>query len=393
LQRLPARPTSQSCFGHGMQLPPIEYLFDPQLVADRLRRLPRITAIVREPAREGAESVAFPRLRKTRREIVRVIGRHQLYEHLDRLLNEIEALLDQGWTTHQLRASSHDEFGSLVSEVLVGRHFLERGFQLNPTVGQTIFGPKPEFYVSDGTTSTGVEVFQPRDWRLLDEFTRKTSQLLVDADVPFDFRASLDLRLEHQLDEQHRLVQPHPDLLEQGLAAAGAGFFVRLERELEQLAPSERTLVVARADVNLEFEATIEQIETSTGDEPVRGVGHGYSVSAYVPEAIFRDILEKVRAKARRQQAGPHRTPHARLLVADLSTSPIQPHLYDDIRPQLYMDAIRDVLAPTVPDDYDVIALCDPSWDGGLNPRSVCARDAHEAEALLGALPPGVVAV
>jgi hypothetical protein len=31
-------------------------------------------------------------------------------------------------------------------------------------------------------------VFQPRDWRLQHEFMRKSSQLLYDADVSFDFR-------------------------------------------------------------------------------------------------------------------------------------------------------------------------------------------------------------
>ncbi len=56
------------------------------------------------------------------------------------------------------------------------------------------------------------------------------------------------------------------------------------------------------------------------------------------------------------------------------------------------MEAIRDVLAPTVPSDYDLIALCDPSWEDGLRPRFVCPQDAHEAEALLGALPGGLVA-
>jgi hypothetical protein len=180
-----------------MHTPPIEYLFDPELVADRLADLPRIQAILRDPHSDGVSAVSFPKLRKTRREILRVLGRHNLYEHLDLLLNEIEQLLERGWTTHQLKASSHDEFGSLVSEVLVARHFAVAGFDLAPTVGQTITGVKPEFYASNRATTAGVEVFQPRDWQLIDAFIRKGSQLLVDADIPFDFGASLELRLDH----------------------------------------------------------------------------------------------------------------------------------------------------------------------------------------------------
>jgi hypothetical protein len=371
-----------------MQTPPIEYLFDPELVANRLRDLPGIAAILRDPYQEGVPSLAFPKRRKTRREIVRVIGRHNLYDHLDRLLNEFEELLDRGWTTHQLKASSLDEFGSLVSEVLVARHFAGQGLDLAPTVGQTITGVKPEFYVSDGTMTAGIEVFQPRDWQLIDAFIRKGTQLLVDADIPFDFGAGLELRLEHHFDENGQLVHPHPDLLEAGLAAAGSGFFEKLARELERLAPSALTLIVARADVNLEFEASIEMIEPSQGDEPARGVSHGWSVSAYVPEAIFHDILEKVRDKAGRRQAGQPGSQHARLLAVDLSTSPIKPHLYDTPRQTVYLDDVRDTLGSSVAaGDYDVIALCDPSFDEGLVPLFVCTNERETASTLLGPLP------
>jgi hypothetical protein len=76
-----------------LQAPPIEYLFDPQLVKERLGQLPRLALLLRDPLHSAPQSAAFPKLRKTRREIVRVIGRDGLYEHLDRLLNELEALL------------------------------------------------------------------------------------------------------------------------------------------------------------------------------------------------------------------------------------------------------------------------------------------------------------
>jgi hypothetical protein len=94
---------------------------------------------------------------------------------------------------HHLGFDAGVEFGSLVSEVLVARHFAAAGFDLAPTVVQTITGVKPEFYASNRATTAGVEVFQPRDWQLIDAFIRKGSQLLVDADIPFDFGASLEL--------------------------------------------------------------------------------------------------------------------------------------------------------------------------------------------------------
>ena len=55
--------------------------------------------------------------------------------------------------------------------------------------------------------------------------------MLADADVPLDFHASLALRLEHLFDKQHRLIHPHPDLLEGSLAVAGAAMLVKLAAE------------------------------------------------------------------------------------------------------------------------------------------------------------------
>jgi hypothetical protein len=372
---------------------PIEYLYDPDTVSARLAGLPRIQAILRG-SRVGQPSVSFPRLLKTRREILRVLGRHDLYAHLDRLLEEIEQLLAHGWTTHQLKASSHDEFGSLVSEVLVASHFDKAGLQINPTTGQTVSGVKPEFYVSDGSMTAAVEVFQPRDWRLIDAFIRKGTQLLYDADVPFDYAASLDLRLDHHFDEKHKLVHPHPALLEAGLAAAGAGFLEKLTRELERLVPGERTLIVSRPGVNLELEVVFGPVQEADGDEPARAISHGYSTSGYVPEAIFHDILEKVLDKAQRRQAGQPGSPHTRLLAVDLSTSPIQPHLTDGPRQSACLDDIRDTLGPSVADgDYDIVALCQPSFNEGLNARFVCTSAAAVASALLSSLPPATVVV
>ena len=367
--------------------PAIEYLFDPRLVEERLDRLPRLKSLVGDPAREGVSANAFPRLRKTRREIFRVIGRSDAYPHLAQLLQELESCLARGWTSHQLKASSHDEFGSLVSELHAARHFLGRGFTLNTTTGETIAGRKPEFYVSDGEIDAGVEVFQPRDWRLLDEFTSKASAFLFNADLGRDYLATLALGLEHEFDEHHRLIHPHPELYEDGLRDAGEQLFAELEAKLPKLTAPEDSLTVAPANINLKLDATFEYVGES-GDEPVREIRHGYSVSAYSPEWIFGEIAEKVRAKARRRQAGAPDVNYTRLLIVDLSTSPIRPHLDDTIRRPRYLEVIQDTLGETVRCDYDIIALCESTLDDGLQPRFVVAtaKAAEAAERLVGPL-------
>ena len=58
-----------------MDAPLIEYLFNPELISDRLAGLPRTRAILRNPHDDGVPAISFPKLRKTRREILRVLGR------------------------------------------------------------------------------------------------------------------------------------------------------------------------------------------------------------------------------------------------------------------------------------------------------------------------------
>jgi hypothetical protein len=72
----------------------------------------------------------------------------------------------------------------------------------------------------------------------------------------------------------------------------------------------------------------------------------------------------------------------------------IRSHLDHAPRKSLYLDDIRDTLGSSVAGgDYDVVALCEPSFDDGLSPRFVCTRDERAAAAVLSVLPAGLVVV
>lgn len=90
------------------------YLFDPETVEERIRPLPRTAELIHAKKRVGERSVAFPRLQKTDREILRVLGRANGYKHLDELLGSLERCLASGWDAHQLGARDGDEFASLI---------------------------------------------------------------------------------------------------------------------------------------------------------------------------------------------------------------------------------------------------------------------------------------
>jgi hypothetical protein len=112
----------------AQKLPP--YLFNPGVVEARIAPLPRTAELIHKKKRAGEQSTAFPALQTTEREIMRILGRADLYQHLDELLQSLEHCLANGWDAHQLGARNRDEFGSLMSDLQVTEHCLLRGFEL-----------------------------------------------------------------------------------------------------------------------------------------------------------------------------------------------------------------------------------------------------------------------
>ena len=74
----------------------IEYLYYPEIVAGILNERPSLARNLGDPAKEGQEALSFSELRKTRREIYRVLS-NQHYPHLADLINSLEHCLKNGW--------------------------------------------------------------------------------------------------------------------------------------------------------------------------------------------------------------------------------------------------------------------------------------------------------
>ena len=98
------------------------YLFNPKLVEARIAPLPLTSKLIHEKKRVGTPSTAFPGLHRTDREILRILGRSNRYQHLDELLRSLENCLANGWDAHQLGSRDRDEFGSLMSDLQVAEH-------------------------------------------------------------------------------------------------------------------------------------------------------------------------------------------------------------------------------------------------------------------------------
>ena len=95
----------------------IEYLFDPNEIDSILRDYRFIRQKVGALDQEGIPSESFPTLRKTDRELYRILtNRH--YPHLRQLLYLLDLCLSKGWEQPTIiRTRSESKFESAVSEL------------------------------------------------------------------------------------------------------------------------------------------------------------------------------------------------------------------------------------------------------------------------------------
>jgi hypothetical protein len=121
------------------------FLFDPVEVAEVLGGLPHLRTAIPDPAQEGEESVDFVGMRKSERQLCRVLSNVH-YEHLDALLRSLDFCIGRGFTQPTiLRTRARGPFASALSELHVAEHFLGRGFELEPLDLAKGSDPVPEF--------------------------------------------------------------------------------------------------------------------------------------------------------------------------------------------------------------------------------------------------------
>jgi hypothetical protein len=363
------------------------YLFDPEIVDDRVSALPLTARLIHEKKRTGQPSAAFPKLQKSAREILRVLGRAHAYEHLQELLQTLERCLGSGWDAHQLGARDRDEFASLMSDLQVAEHCLIRGFVLESPVGVDIQGPKPDLYVSKDSARAIIEVFRPRELPAFHNFLTDVSRLVKEVDIPFDYGVEIKLDVIDQFDKSGRLVSPwHPIELNEALAPVADEALSRIASKLASVGPATHEHILEQwPDRNLKVELQITDIRPSTGDEPDRWVSNGKNYGGYEPMGMFARLMPPIISKAKKRQAGDRRT-EARILVCDVSDTVVAVHLDEEVRSKGFAEILERDLSSQLQQNYDLIALVQRrGWGNPLKLLFAVSDDAEYNE-LLGEL-------
>jgi hypothetical protein len=109
----------------------IQYLYDPEAIAQLLKLYPLLERCIAQYQREessgGSRSKYFPNARKSYREIYRVLGA-QHYKHLQWLLRVLETCLANNFKPEQLFKADASKFDSSLSVLYAAHWFLTRGY-------------------------------------------------------------------------------------------------------------------------------------------------------------------------------------------------------------------------------------------------------------------------
>jgi hypothetical protein len=342
----------------------LSFLFDPADVAKVLDRLPHLCAAIPDPAREGQESVALQGMRKSERQLYRVLSNVH-YEHLDALLRSLDFCIGRGFTQPtMLRTRARSAFAAAVSEVYVAEHLLSRGFEVEGLESEKEADTVPELVARKDSLTIAVEVYAPHEWGGLAELMDELTSAVKNLDLPLDYRFEARVEQLEQFDAEHRLLLIHPGELARGLDGKTRERIVTpLLNEVERrLSAGEREVRAAHEErpLNIRVRVELEDVEQTRERLPARwGVSSPPGLSGHAPEGMFdRLVHRRVRSKAGKGQAPRSGLAPISLLVVDLA----RVQLTSELSHSGYRARFEETLRERLGDDllgYDLIAFCE----------------------------------
>jgi hypothetical protein len=280
------------------------YLFDPVAVRGVLTNFPALADKLR-PDREGTEARSFRSLRKSRRQVYRVLGNTH-YDHLKELLEALDACLQHGYEQPRLlRTRSRSSFAPDLAELRAAEHFMRTGCAIsgfddskeNQSVPDLLATAKSGFRVA-------VEVYCPIAFEHLERFGDDLRSGVKNLDSPYDFAFRVEFKKLVEFNpETMRLVYLLPDVLDTALKENGLGpslvstILNHLAARLENR-QSAVTLCHDVPELNLRITLDLDHIELAPDRLPARmGVFNAPDTAVPAPEWVFARIAQTPRTR------------------------------------------------------------------------------------------------
>lgn len=315
--------------------PRTEHLFDPIRVTDALASLPNLRLRLADSRSEGEPSLAFPKARRSSRQIFRVLGNDH-YEHLASLLRTLERCLGAGFDQPNLiKTRSWKDFAGCLAELHTADHLLTKGFKVEGFDAHKGNESVPDLLASRGGAKWAIEVYTPRRWEGLQTYQDAIRDALKNLDAPNDFQCAVSHDVVHSF-RDGRLCAIHPGRLSADLEK------VDVKKQVAVATDSLRAgLAAGHATAEVRFDALnlLTRIDCDAtpalGSLPNRVVTDSLGFSCHAPERDFEVIADRAVRKCGKGQAT--RIPGAvACLVVDLSLSNLEGELAHPVYQRLF---------------------------------------------------------
>lgn len=303
----------------------IEYLFNPQEIIQALADYGSLKKKLKNPEKEGIKSKSFSSLRKTQREIYRILTNLH-YKHLKNLLSNLDFCISRGWKNPRLlQTRSEFEFDSLVSELLVATHFAKSGYNISSfdhSKGKNIV---PDLLASTDSVSLVMEVYSPRDWDGLEYYFEDLRLSILHLDLPYDFNFKLKSELVRYFDNNGMLLRFDPwDFSEvysnKTVRSQRVGIIVS---EIINSFKSNHKQIqydVKELNHNILVKFSIDEISSYKGNHERHGVILRPTLTGYSPEGMFLNLVRKrLNSKIAKRQTHSIDDCQHRVLFVDVS--------------------------------------------------------------------------
>lgn len=348
-------------------------MFDPHRVVAILDQLSYLGDLLDDPHTEGEAAQHLPGARTSTRQIYRVLGNPH-YGHLAELLGALDACAGAGFTQPSLlRTRGRRPFAEALAELQTAEHYRRQRYRISGLGGTDDDARVPDILVEDSSLSAVIEVYCPRVWPGLADYTDAIHDRVKNLDRGFDFTFCIEHQLLDLYGSNMHHQHHHPDVLSHGLdettrLTAIEALIGHLEAALD--AGSMPSARYAFPGLNLATATTLDNIAPASGPVPARCGTVGDLPRAFPrPEAIFSGIVDRVIAKLAKQQAVGVVPGAVPVLVVELSQCDLRSELRDRVfyRPQ-FQRTLGDKLADL--HGYGIVAFCEGGgWGRPLVPH------------------------
>ncbi len=305
----------------------LEYLYLPEVIKDLLEEYPFLKENLSDPANEGVKSEAFSNVRKSKRQIYRILT-NQHYPHLQELLKMLNSSLSYGYKNPAiLRTRGQSEFSSAVSEVYIAQHYAASeykviGLDLDKNSEKT-----GDIKLEKEKKNFIAEIYAPRINYGLEIFLDELRLSLKYLDIPRDYIFDIDMKKTKNFNSEGRLLYFDQDGFSQFMDSGK----VRNEF-LDNIAEDLLKMFQEREENSFQYQMNIDHLNVtitikvtgiinSKGDFPIRrGVCSPPTMTDYTPESKFESLLtNKITNKLSKNQIQSQEDISKTLLIVDIS--------------------------------------------------------------------------